>query len=133
MESIVWGEEYEIGIRVIDMEHRQLVNMLNQLAEREDGERTSVLFNVLNGLIEYTRSHFIVEEELMRAYGYPHFEEHQRAHESFCDHVTNMTATLDETDGVIVNLYLYLRDWLIQHILETDRKVAEHLKSQGLC
>ncbi len=53
-----------------------------------EGKGKESLDDVLTGLLEYTRTHFLAEESLMKLYNYPDYEEHRGKHEKMAAHVT---------------------------------------------
>ena len=56
---IQWSEKYVVGIQKIDDEHKQIVQLLNQLhASLSSGKNTEILNSTLNQLVEYTLWHF---------------------------------------------------------------------------
>ena len=62
-----WSDDFSINIQEIDEQHKVLVDLLNQLhvAIREHHGKTTSR-EILNRLAEYTRTHFLLEESLMR-------------------------------------------------------------------
>ena len=69
---IEWSDEFSVGIQEIDEQHKVLVGLLNQLhqAIREHHGRATSR-EILGRLAEYTRTHFLLEESLMRLTHYP--------------------------------------------------------------
>ncbi len=66
---IRWGPAFEIGIRMIDEQHRRLVEMVNEFYRSlRKGTSSADLRALLDGLIEYTTTHFKTEEELFDKY-----------------------------------------------------------------
>ncbi len=52
-----WNESYNIGIDVIDNQHRQILDYINALEEiRSTGQRDRIK-EILNDLIDYTQCH----------------------------------------------------------------------------
>ncbi len=94
-----WEDEYSIGIRIIDEQHKELVAMLNELYEAmHAGKGREALGRVLAGLIRYTRLHFAAEEQLMRAHEYPDYERHREKHEKMAAKVMELK-TAYETEA----------------------------------
>ena len=60
-----WNERYNIGIDVIDNQHRQILDYINALEHiRISGQRDKIK-EALDDLIDYTQSHFSFEENLL--------------------------------------------------------------------
>lgn len=125
---IRWSSDLETGVRAIDLQHEELIGMLNELdAAHAGGCPQSVLDDVLQRLGTYVIFHFGTEEALMA--GLPHNEEHarQRRHEhaGFIDKLAGLRAQgADNGRQTMETLIDYLNEWLYQHILKSDRELA---------
>ena len=61
-----WKENYSVGIAKLDDQHKKLVSFLNDLySAMKAGKGTDVLDEVLKGMVAYTKTHFVTEENLM--------------------------------------------------------------------
>jgi hemerythrin len=129
-----WSDEFNVGIEEIDEQHKVLVNLLNQLHEaiREHrGKATSR--EILNRLAEYTRTHFLLEESLMRLTHYPGFEIHKGQHEELIQQVVALQEKLDKENATITfELLHFLKTWLTQHINDSDKRFGGHFQKAGL-
>lgn len=129
-----WEDEYSIGIRIIDEQHKELVAMLNELYEAmHAGKGREALGRVLAGLIRYTRLHFAAEEQLMRAHEYPDYERHREKHEKMAAKVMELK-TAYETEAISspVQISNFLKNWLAKHILGTDKAFGAYLAGRGV-
>ena len=78
-----WEAVYSVNIQVLDTQHKNLVNTLNELhGAMVEGSGKEKLGQILSNLIKYTQQHFATEEWLMQAHGYPDFQAHKSQHES---------------------------------------------------
>jgi len=65
MPLMEWNERLSVGVASIDAEHKRLVGMLNELYDAMQARHSQeALGKVLDGLINYTASHFKHEEPL---------------------------------------------------------------------
>lgn len=132
MSLIRWKSVYETGIVALDDEHRQLVDQINCLSEiirQKQGEALDDIFAVL---ASYTENHFQHEERLMEQYGFPDLAEHQAVHQALRDRVGEIQARTDITDAELAKeLYRFLRAWLLEHIVEVDKKYGVYLESRA--
>lgn len=133
MPLIAWKQIYETGIVALDKEHQDLVAQINQLCEAiRDKRGDELLGEVLSMLEDYTEKHFRHEEKLMQEYGYPGLAEHQAIHQSLRDEVLKIKArSVAGTEGLAQELYKLLRNWLLKHIVEVDKKYGAYLESRG--
>ncbi len=134
MTLITWMDEFSVNIKEIDNQHRQLVEMINQLhrAMRE-GKSAQVINDILNRLIDYTEFHFATEERLMEAYNYPGFIHHKAEHAKLTRQVQDFQRQYRQNPtGLSVQLLNFLKVWLADHILKTDKQYTKYLNSQGV-
>ncbi|MDH5228688.1 MAG: bacteriohemerythrin [Gammaproteobacteria bacterium] len=134
MAYIDFNQELHVGSKVMDQEHAVLIRFINMLHEcTQEGHDDKTVGTVLTGLLEYTRTHFFVEEELMHAYEYPKYKEHKSAHDTFKSKVVKLNDEFQRGDMQITSTVLeFLKQWLTEHILKVDRELARHLNSVGM-
>ncbi|OGS35557.1 MAG: hypothetical protein A2506_03245 [Elusimicrobia bacterium RIFOXYD12_FULL_66_9] len=127
-----WGAQYETGIAVIDAQHKKLVELTNTLAETSAGKTPNEL-EVLNRsmveLADYIQVHFGAEEDLLARNHYPDAEGHIRDHREFERDFKNLLqeAMSGQMLGV-APLLEFLKPWLTQHILQSDRRYVPYVK-----
>lgn len=130
-----WTDEYNVGIQEVDEQHRTLVDLLNQLHQAIRERRGSAACReILDRLAEYTRTHFLLEESLMRVSNYPGFEIHKQQHEDLIGQVRALQEKLDNGQAAIsFELLHFLQVWLTRHIHESDKRFGQHfLKKDDL-
>ena len=130
---VVWSENFNLGIRAIDAQHRRIVDYINELsvamnlpAPRRRASLTHVLDNVLN----YTESHFSYEEAMLRQAGYPGLEEHHDAHEQFIRRLNGYIGRFAAGDeNIVEELRDTLAHWFINHIQGEDVEYVDRVKT----
>ena len=131
---IEWDDRYSVGIDSIDRQHKRLVNLINQLKTAVDystGEEFER--EALDELVDYTKTHFSYEEELMEKYGYPDYEPHKAQHRKMIKQVEEVLAEYEEDhDRAMQHALDFLKEWLINHINGTDKEYSEFLQSKGV-
>jgi hemerythrin len=137
-EPIIWNDSYLTGIDRIDEQHKVLVNTLNEANARLALSVTrDLLEQITRDLLSYAIYHFETEETLMQEYDYLGLsaadeEKHRSEHRSFSQQVVALRAGL--RDGRLVTreeLLSFLNNWLVNHILFTDKRFGEFLLSHG--
>jgi hemerythrin len=128
MQRIEWTEELELGIPVIDKQHQRIVDTINTLADEDTVIDEATLNSVINGLIDYTYSHFAFEETLMEEAGYEFLQVHQQTHQAFTRRVEELNALTKQGEDVTEKIASMLQSWLINHIMEEDRNYAPYVK-----
>ena len=127
---IRWNSTYELGIKAIDEQHIKLVDIINDFYNAfATAQAHEKIGEIINELVNYTIFHFTAEEEIFMNSNYPETDNHKKIHKEFVDELKryhqevkdgNMTTTYD--------LMTYLRDWLIKHIMGTDRTYLPYIK-----
>ncbi len=131
---LTWKEAYSVKVQALDDDHKRLLHLINNLHTAAH-YRTDANFErqALNEVVDYTKTHFAREEELMQKYQYPDYAAHKRQHEDMIEKVNDLVQRYEmNRDAVIEELLKYLREWLINHIQGTDQKYSQHLSSHGV-
>lgn len=130
---IEWSDDLSVGIQEIDEQHKVLVGLVNEMhqAIREHhGSETAK--QILERLGDDTRIHFAVEESLMRIFGYPGYDGHKKQHEELIGQFRQYQAKVQSgTAKISFEPLHFLKLWLAQHILESDKAYAPHMLKLG--
>ena len=130
-EFVTWKREYETGIVLVDKQHRNLVDLMNNLfkAHHQKHEK-EVLRETILKLIEYTKFHFAFEEKHMAGSAYIKLEEHAAMHKIFVNEMINILNDLKKGDfeNLTSHILEFLKNWLTQHILVQDRDYGHFYK-----
>lgn len=127
---IKWDSRFEIGIRTIDGQHKQLVLLCNKfyqalLASRTSGNSLvweSTLVAALHECTDYVRTHLQEEELLMKSAGYADFDAHKKMHAAFTIKILEIDRNFETVSmGDAINFVKFLYDWIIQHIAHQDK------------
>jgi hemerythrin len=134
MPLLTWNDELSVRIPSIDEQHKKLVNMLNALSDAVDrGDADAVLAKIFDGLVVYTAKHFGYEEELFAKHGYPSTQAHVKEHEALKGQALDLKAKMDAGDFMVgVEVLAFLKDWLTNHIMKSDRAYSQHLINHGV-
>ena len=94
-----------------------------------DGEEQAALDRMLMHLAEYVETHFRTEESFMVDAQYPAFPAHKATHDALRVRVKNLVeAHLAGPVAVTPEVADYLKDWLVDHLYNTDLVMAEYLR-----
>lgn len=132
MPILSWKEEFSVGVKKIDDEHKTLVDIINNAYDSvESREEEDVLLELTNKMRKYAMTHFATEERLMDKYEYPYAESHKKEHSDFMIKAASPDNMLGSEDKEIepTKVFKYLADWLREHILKTDKKLGDFLTS----
>jgi hemerythrin len=129
-----WSDTYSVKIGIIDMQHKNLVSILNELHQAMvSGQGKQRLGTVLSNLIKYTQVHFKTEEEFMELHQYPAYTLHKSEHEHLTKTVLEFQGKFQRNEvGLTIEVMDFLKDWLGKHILGSDKRYGPFLNAQGV-
>jgi hemerythrin len=133
MTVIKWQEGYNTGVVQFDREHHKLVELIDIMYHAvRDKEGKETTQRACTELIAYTIYHFENEELAMSAANYPELEAHQEEHKRLKTEVEVLAQRLDTSfPEAASELYRFLRQWLINHIQDCDKRYGSYLKESG--
>lgn len=78
MTFMPWTPELALGVEEIDSQHQELVRLTNALHDEisSASPHRETIHGILEGLVDYTHNHFIVEEVLFQQHDYPETPAH---------------------------------------------------------
>ena len=129
-----WSETYTVNIGIIDMQHKNLVNIINELHQAMiAGKAKQDLGTILSNLVKYTRVHFNTEETIMESHHYPDYPNHKSQHEQLTKTVMEFQSKFQKNEvGLTIEVMDFLKGWLGKHILGTDKNYTAFLNSKGV-
>lgn len=135
MSVIIWSEELSVGIESIDEQHQVLIRLINSLnTAMAEGEANLMIGDILLSLTDYTRQHFSYEEQLFEQFGYPDSADHKRQHSELIEQISALKERFEsELSGSIgLEIMQFLKNWLTNHIMKTDKTYSEYLIAKGV-
>jgi hemerythrin-like metal-binding protein len=132
--KIEWDQSLSVGVTEIDEQHKRMVYRLNELSVAIDrGEDSSVLFEVMNFLIDYTEHHFATEEKYMLENNYPDCNSHKLKHDEFKISLKGLAQNLLDNGAspeLADQVNVFLVNWLIDHIQGVDQELGSYLSEK---
>lgn len=134
MDIIKWRESYKTGIVDMDNHHRQLIKLINQLYEIvRDNTGYESVDAILHEMANYADYHFRAEENLLEQHDFPGLEEQRKSHGHYLSQIDELRKNFDKNNRESVqNIYVFLRNWLINHIVLEDKKYGTFLWGKGV-
>jgi hemerythrin len=134
MPFLRWNSDLETNIKKIDDQHKKLVQLINDLFDAMNaGKSKEALGGILHELVEYTKMHFATEESFFKLHHYPDSIKHQKEHNDLATQVLEFQKQFNEGNArVTVQLMNFLKDWITNHILGSDKKYGPFLISKGV-
>ena len=131
MPLFLWKKSYEIGIAENDTQHRNPVGIINELSDAMITKKGYIVVpHILEKLEDYIQSHFTTEEEIMRDTKYPALDEHCQEHLAMTTKVIGFKRACAKNHEInVVEVLNFLRDWLKEHIVMSDKKLKANIQT----
>ena len=129
---VSWSKSYSMGIKLIDDQHKGLIDFVNDLFNHSTGkedEERAYFKDVIQIAVSYAKTHFATEEKYMLATKFPNYAEHKKVHDEFI--LTVVKTVKDFESGkrlVLVNFAYFLKEWVLSHIAGMDVLYAQYFK-----
>jgi hemerythrin len=133
MAFLNWNDNLSVGVRVLDDDHKKLIDMLNRLYEgMKAGHGKDVIGKILDDLVSYTVVHFAREEDFFARTGYPDVE-HKQEHKDLVKKAGTLQSRYKSGECALsIETLDFLKDWLAIHIQGADKKYSNHLNAAGI-
>ncbi len=131
--NLDWAVEFESGLGVFDDQHRQLVEMINELSASLDAEEVEAadhFHTVVNRTFDSASKHFADEEKMMRDIGVDprHVGQHFTDHQRFIEQLNNIWDARHTIVSPASVLLEFLVAWLRFHILDEDQTLVRQIQ-----
>jgi len=129
---VTWSATYSVGIKLIDDQHKGLFNLVNEMynhVSNDDDEAERAYFkNVIRQVVDYIKTHFATEEEIMKRTQYKDYVGHKLAHDFFILSMINIVQKFDEGKKVpLMTFTHFIKDWILTHIAIMDKQCFKYL------
>ncbi len=135
MSTIIWNDDYSVGVEKLDTDHIILFSLINYLnAARIWGSDNNIIKPLLDALTYYVDTHFRREEAMMKSAGLDdaqfelHVEEHRQFEKRVLEMKDEFIASADADLGR--ELGDFLSHWLVDHILDIDMRYKGAIKDK---
>jgi len=125
MSLIEWKDHFSVGVPAVDHEHREMIELINQLHDNlssPDSDMSTAEF--LGEVYAKIASHFALEERIMRTSGYDEYEDHKADHERLLDEIRDIMDDYEESEDFDERLLAErLRNWFTEHFSTRDARL----------
>ena len=134
-ELISWNEQYSVGIRKFDDDHKVIISLINQLhSAMLENKAKDAISKILSVLTSYSATHFEKEEMMLKQFGYPNIDAQKKEHSEFIKKIKDFETKYNQGRVLTVSIEIvsFLKEWLIKHILAADKEYSSFLISKGV-
>lgn len=136
--KLEWKEEYTVGVEELNSQHKKIIGFINDLDNAIHTKNTKEkLCEIINGLNDYAKFHFITEEKYFEEFDYPKIEEHKMYHGDYMVKVIDFEEKVQKLNGhsaieLAFEMLDFLEDWWVDHILHKDKEYTKTFNEHGL-
>jgi hemerythrin len=135
MSCLLWNnDDYSVQIPFIDSEHKILVAMVNGIynaMETQGPFQNQIILDKLANLSNGIKNHFESEERFLLDNKYPEYDSHKLEHTILVERLDEFESRFKlEEKAFSEKMLLFLKDWLIRHIILHDRKFGYYFKDK---
>lgn len=133
MAFLDWTDTLSVNFRLLDADHKRLIELINKLHDASlipgGGEGAQ---NAMSQLVDFTKTHFIHEETLMRKTAYPQFIPHKIEHDRLMKQIDDFRKRYAAGQvGLSQDTIVFLRTWLCDHLVKVDLPLGEWLSKHA--
>ena len=134
MDTIIWTPEMSVGVKEIDDQHRQFIQIIADFYVAFDKNKLQLeLEDILQKLIDYAIFHFATEEGYFDEFDYAFKDEHKQKHKELREKLSFFKKRFEkEGSDMVVEFMGFLTDWLVDHLETEDQKYVKCFHDHGL-
>ncbi|MED7774867.1 bacteriohemerythrin [Aeromonas dhakensis] len=129
-----WNEAFMVQVPSMDNQHLGLFEAMNRLYQAViDKSPAQLRKQRLDELLKLATRHFADEEQVMEQAGYPELRRHKQEHARLLaelDTLMQRNGTDDEEFNM--ELLVFLKNWLLNHISKVDKQYSGSLRQAGI-
>lgn len=133
--SIKWNESYSVGVKIIDLQHQKLFEILNAVEEqiKRNAQDYGALDNLILDLQTYVEFHFTTEQKYFDEFHYEDEKAHLEQHAFYVKKVRELHESCEKKESDLsVKLLDFIEEWIKQHINVSDKKYTQCFNEHGL-
>ncbi|MDX9703029.1 MAG: bacteriohemerythrin [Candidatus Auribacterota bacterium] len=134
MPIVTWNDTYSVKVKEIDLQHKKLVDIINELFDAmKAGKGNTVIDKLLDELVKYTKYHFSAEENYMRKFNFDQSDIQEAQHKQFVAKINDFIEQYKANRlSLSIEMMNFLKDWLINHIVKMDKQYSALFTWNGL-
>ena len=129
MPLLEWRQEFSLGVPDVDHEHRELIELINELYAHVQQQDSAIgVEDFLGEIYAKISAHFALEEKIMRERHYDQYDDHKADHERLLDEIRDiMDAYEDDAHFSESELAACLTAWFTEHFKTKDARLHKYL------
>lgn len=136
MALITWSDDFSVGVKELDEQHKTLINIINELftlyTEKKFGQAD--VSPIFKALMDYADQHLATEEYYFNLYNYEKGPQHTALHNAYREKISALKAEYekDNSEKTLFAVNNFLNEWWVWHINHVDKEYTEYFNANGL-
>lgn len=120
---------FQVDIKDMDNQHKGIFDFINKIHQAIKSNRShDEIAQIFSNMRTFTANHFREEENLMKKVNYTGLNAQISAHTNLLQNVDQIINKFKNHEDVnLIEIMVFLKDWLVTHIMGMDKKYAEPL------
>ena len=131
-EKFEWKNDYSVGVKDMDNDHKKILSIGLEILQGSGKIKKEAIKHMLDEITQESVRHFAKEEELMSKTHYPQADDHHEKHEKLIAEIGLFIKQYMDDHMDTAHLADFLFEWILQHILNEDKKYEQHFHQQGI-
>lgn len=129
-----FSKSFDVQIETMNNDHSRIFDYINSVNKMvKENKDIKEILSGMRQLLSFTDEHFQREEHLMIAHNYPDLGIQQSTHSKFLEKIREIIKTVENSEDIdLIDVMVFLRDWLIKHIQGIDKKYGDFLNNCGV-
>ncbi len=129
-----WNEMFMVGVASVDHQHQGLFDAMNRFYHAvSDNSPAQVRKQRLDELLKLAVQHFADEERSMEQARYPELQRHKQEHARLLAELGTLIRREDgDEQDLNMEMIIFLKSWLLNHILKVDKQYSECMVKAGV-
>jgi methyl-accepting chemotaxis protein/hemerythrin len=125
---------WTVKVNQFDNDHIRIFDYINEIHGKiKEGATSTSLVETVEALAVFTTEHFAREEEVFIKTKYVDYDSHKEIHTKLLATVGDIVSKLKANEEVnLIEVMVFLKTWLYEHIFGIDKKYSSHLNSNGV-
>ena len=124
-ELVKWSSTFSVGVKIIDDQHRGLLDLVNDLFNHVSGDEEAehaYFSQIVQQTVQYIKTHFSTEEKIMIHTKFPGYAEHKKIHDTFVLAVIEQIRNYEAGRRLMLSDFTrFLKEWILAHIAIVDK------------
>ena len=121
MPRLEWKYGFETHNKIIDLQHRNFVELINRLFdELEQTDNKQYQKRLLDELVQYARFHFTSEENIFLKLKPEKFERHKVLHDTLLAELVDRVDGLRNEKVEAKDILVFVMQWFATHTITED-------------